>query len=163
MHQSVYQSTTACQHNLTSSRTLTFTCVIQEEQKFLQQRVETLQKELEIFADRSRHDMEQLKAELNSTQEVQFFLVSALLWHIYQLWTVWTSKTSFSVVIYPGVDLLRLLLSFACLRLAVAALSHDAGALSSHVHVYLPMAVMRGRLIAEYVYIDRNCGGRLLP
>ncbi|KAL0048004.1 hypothetical protein WJX82_005489 [Trebouxia sp. C0006] len=41
----------------------------QEEQKFLQQRVETLQKELEIFADRSRHDMEQLKAELNSTQE----------------------------------------------------------------------------------------------
>ena len=37
--------------------------------------METLQKELEIFADRSRHDMEQLKAELNSTQEVNVFLV----------------------------------------------------------------------------------------
>jgi len=47
--------------------------------------VETLQKELEIFADRSRHDMEQLKAELNSTQEVHFFLVFDLLWHIFQL------------------------------------------------------------------------------
>jgi len=43
---------------------------LQEEQKFLQQRVETLQKELEVYADRSRHEMEQLKAELNSTQEV---------------------------------------------------------------------------------------------
>ncbi len=60
---------------------LTFPCVIQEEQKFLQQRVETLQKELEIFADRSRHDMEQLKAELNSTQEVNISLVFDLLWH----------------------------------------------------------------------------------
>ncbi len=37
-----------------------------------------MRKELEIFADRSRHDMEQLKAELNSTQEVKFFLVSMI-------------------------------------------------------------------------------------
>ncbi|KAL3151849.1 hypothetical protein ABBQ38_012814 [Trebouxia sp. C0009 RCD-2024] len=41
----------------------------QEEQKFLQQRVETLQKELEMFAERSRSQTEQLKAELDSTQE----------------------------------------------------------------------------------------------
>ena len=43
---------------------------VQEEQKFLQQRVETLQKELEMYAERSRHEVEQLKSELNSTQEV---------------------------------------------------------------------------------------------
>ena len=42
----------------------------QEEQKFLQQRVETLQKELEMYAERSRHEVEQLRSELNSTQEV---------------------------------------------------------------------------------------------
>lgn len=43
---------------------------MQEEQKFLQQRVETLQKELEMYAERSRHEVEQLRSELNSTQEV---------------------------------------------------------------------------------------------
>ena len=43
---------------------------LQEEQKFLQQRVESLQKELEIYAERSRHEMDQLRSELNSTQEV---------------------------------------------------------------------------------------------
>lgn len=43
---------------------------MQEEQKFLQQRVETLQKELEMYAERSKHEVEQLKSELNSTQEV---------------------------------------------------------------------------------------------
>ena len=43
---------------------------VQEEQKFLQQRVETLQKELEMYAERSRHEVEQLRSELNSTQEV---------------------------------------------------------------------------------------------
>ena len=44
---------------------------VQEEQKFLQQRVETLQKELEMYAERSRHEVEQLRSELNSTQEVR--------------------------------------------------------------------------------------------
>lgn len=44
---------------------------LQEEQKFLQQRVESLQKELEIYSERSRHELEQLKSELNSTQEVR--------------------------------------------------------------------------------------------
>lgn len=45
-------------------------CTMQEEQKFLQQRVECLQKELEVFAERSKQEVEQLRAELNSTQQV---------------------------------------------------------------------------------------------
>ena len=43
---------------------------MQEEQKFLQQRVESLQKELEVFAERSKEEVQQLRTELNSTQEV---------------------------------------------------------------------------------------------
>ena len=44
---------------------------LQEEQKFLQQRVESLQKELEVFAERSKEEVQQLRAELNGTQEVR--------------------------------------------------------------------------------------------
>ena len=50
---------------------------LQEEQKFLQQRVESLQKELEVFAERSKEEVQQLRAELNGTQEVR---LACLLW-----------------------------------------------------------------------------------
>ena len=43
---------------------------VQEEHKFLQQRVEALQAELEVFAERSRLEQERLSAELSTTQRV---------------------------------------------------------------------------------------------
>ena len=47
------------------------TCVwLQEDQKFLSQRVEGLQGELEVFAERSRQESVQLTMELQGTQQV---------------------------------------------------------------------------------------------
>ena len=46
-------------------------CVwFQEDQKFLSQRVEGLQAELEVFAERSRQESAQLTIELQGTQQV---------------------------------------------------------------------------------------------
>ena len=43
---------------------------LQEDQKFLSQRVEGLQAELEVFAERSRQESAQLTSELQGTQQV---------------------------------------------------------------------------------------------
>ncbi len=57
----------------------------------------------------------------------------------------------------PGVNLLRRLL------FETGNLQHFYMMLVPYLRVCLPMNVMRGSLIAQYVSLDRNCGGRLLP
>ena len=63
---------------------------MQEEQKFLQQRVESLQKELEVFAERSKEEVQQLRTELSGTQRVHITILPAFCLHAYALHVIVT-------------------------------------------------------------------------